>query len=80
MGQRHVTNGASILKKALGFTASAQSNLGRMYGNGEGVLQDNVYAHMWFNIGSSNGSETARENRDIAAKRGNLRPSMWGCF
>ena len=29
-----------------------------MYGNGEGVLQDNVYSHMWFNIASSNGSET----------------------
>ena len=40
--------------KALGFTASAQGNLGRMYGNGEGVLQDNLYAHMWFNVGGSN--------------------------
>ena len=67
--QRHLSDGAIILEKALEFTASAQSNLGRMYGNGEGVLQDNVYAHMWFNIASSNGSETARENRDIAAKR-----------
>ena len=26
-----------------------------MYGNGEGVLQDNVYAHMWLNIDSANG-------------------------
>ena len=69
MEQRHLSDVAIILKKALEFTASAQSNLGRMYGNGEGVLQDNVYAHMWFNIASSNGSETARENRDIAAKR-----------
>jgi TPR repeat protein len=40
-----------------------------MYDNGEGVPQDNVYAHMWFNIASSNGSESARANRDIAAKR-----------
>ena len=45
MEQRHLTNGASVPEKALEFTASAQSNLGRMYGNGEGVLQDNVYAH-----------------------------------
>ena len=44
----------SIPAKALGFTASAQGNLGRMYGNGEGVLQDNLYAHMWFNVGGSN--------------------------
>ena len=40
-----------------------------MYGNGNGVLQDNVYAHMWFNIASSNGGEKARDNRDTAAKR-----------
>ena len=40
-----------------------------MYGNGHGVLQDNVYAHMWWNIASSDGNETARENRDIVAKR-----------
>ena len=26
--------------------ADAQTNLGVMYANGEGVLQDNVYAHM----------------------------------
>ena len=42
---------------------------GVMYGNGNGVLQDNVYAHMWFNIASSNGDETARDNRDLAAER-----------
>ena len=49
--------------------ASAQGNLGRMYGSGNGVLQDNVYAHMWFNIASSNGSENDRDNRDIVAER-----------
>ena len=49
--------------------ASAQGNLGRMYGSGNGVLQDNVYAHMWFNIASSNGNEMARSNRDIVAER-----------
>ena len=36
-----------------------------MYANGKGVLQDNVYAHMWFNIAASNGHEIAAISRDI---------------
>ena len=28
-----------------------------MYDNGQGVLQDNVLAHMWFNLGAANGNE-----------------------
>jgi TPR repeat protein len=35
--------------------ADAQSNLGVMYGKGQGVMQDNVYAHMWWNIAASSG-------------------------
>ena len=26
-----------------------------MYGNGTGVVQDFIYAHMWWNIAASNG-------------------------
>ena len=40
--------------KLLGRNASnlvAQSNLGVMYSIGQGVIQDNVYAHMWGNLG-----------------------------
>jgi TPR repeat protein len=52
--------------------AVAQSNLGTMYDNGTGVLQDYVRAHMWFNIAAISGeSEVASENRDIVAKRMN---------
>ena len=40
-----------------------------MYGTGQGVLQDNVYAHMWWNIAASNGDDGAMKNRDIVAKR-----------
>ena len=47
----------------------AQSNLGVMYGNGQGVLQDYVRSHMWFNIAASSGDEDAVKNRDIVAKR-----------
>ena len=41
-----------------------QYNLGWMYANGEGVLQDNVTAHMWFNIAGANGAEDGRDNRE----------------
>ena len=48
----------------------AQFNLGVMYDNGRGVLQDYVRANMWFNIAASSGdSENASKNRDIVAKR-----------
>jgi TPR repeat protein len=49
--------------------AVAQSNLGAMYGSGKGVPQDNVMAHMWYNIAAANGIEDASKWRDeIAAK------------
>jgi TPR repeat protein len=47
--------------------ARAQLGLGYMYLNGRGVIQDNVYAHMWSNIAASNGNKDAVTNRDIAA-------------
>ena len=49
--------------------ASAQVNLGLMYANGEGVPQDYVQAHMWFNLAASKGNENGRKNRDIIAKK-----------
>ena len=51
--------------------AFAQGNLGVMYGTGRGVIQDNVYAHMWLNIAASQGDKNAVKNRDIVAKRMN---------
>ena len=35
-----------------------------MYQFGNGVLKDNVTAHMWYNIASANGIEEAGEWRD----------------
>jgi TPR repeat protein len=49
--------------------ASAQSNLGWMYKNGEGVPQDYIIAYMWFNLAAANGSENAPNNRDTVAKK-----------
>ena len=48
--------------------ASAQYTLGLMYYNGDGVLQDYVYAQMWWNIAASSGNKKASENRDLVAK------------
>ena len=50
-----------ILAAEQGF-ASAQYTLGVMYGNGTGVVQDFMYAHMWFNIAASNGDENSKEH------------------
>jgi TPR repeat protein len=47
--------------------ANAQTNLGNAYGRGQGVIQDNVYAHMWLNIAASSGDKGAVKNRDIVA-------------
>jgi len=38
-----------------------------MYRNGQGVLQDNLFAHMWFNLAASLSSASQNEYRDAAA-------------
>ena len=49
-------------------SALAQFNLGQMYRTGQGVPLDQVYAHMWWNIAASNGSETAAGNRNTISE------------
>ena len=49
--------------------AGAQNNLGVMYEKGQGVTQDYVRAHMWYNLATSQGDKDATENRDIVAKK-----------
>ena len=51
--------------------ARAQKNLGSMYGNGFGVVQDHSTAHMWFNIAAANGSSGAANRRDEIESRMN---------
>ena len=48
--------------------ASAQYNIGNMYRVGAGVPQNNVIAHMWFNIAAANGVEEGANNRETIAK------------
>ncbi len=58
-----------LTRKAQQGDAKAQTELGLMYGNGQGVLKDFVLAHMWFNIASANGNETAGKVRDELERR-----------
>jgi TPR repeat protein len=48
--------------------ADAQVKLGVMYYKGWGVIQDNVTAHMWFNIASSLDNKLAGKSRDAAGR------------
>ena len=41
--------------------ADAQLNLGIMYFNGEGVPQDYVQAHKWFNLAAASAEVASRE-------------------
>jgi len=45
-----------FLSLATDGVAQAQNNLGWMYSKGQGVPQDSVSAHMWFNVAASNGN------------------------
>jgi len=53
--------------------ASAMTGLGVMYDNGQGVPEDDVQAHMWFNLVASRATgedrEDAVKNRDVAASK-----------
>ena len=48
--------------------ADAQYNLGGMYETGQGVPQDNVFAHMWWEIVVLSGDKDAVKNRNTVAK------------
>ena len=47
----------------------AQYILGLQYCYGKGVPQDDVLAHMWFDLSTMQGHEEAQELRDSIAKR-----------
>ena len=49
--------------------SSAQYYIGFMYEGGQGVIQDDTRAYMWFDIAASNRSDKGREKRDIIAKK-----------
>jgi TPR repeat protein len=41
----------------------------QLYGNGQGVPQDDVRAYLWFNLSAAQGAKDAVADRDIAAQR-----------
>ena len=54
--------------------ATAQFMLGSMYYNGQGVPQDYVRAHMWFNLSAAQGNEKAMKDRIAGVHLEELRP------
>ena len=47
----------------------AQTGLGFVYSVGRGVIQDNVYAHMWWNLAAAEGDEDAKSYKDDLVKQ-----------
>ena len=43
--------------------------MGQMYADGQGVTQDNIYAHMWLSIAASRGDALTTKRRDNVAKK-----------
>jgi hypothetical protein len=48
---------------------SAQINLGILYAMGQGVPQDDVQAHLWFNLAAAKGDKEGEENRTKVESR-----------
>ena len=55
--------------------ARAHYNLGLMYGLGDGVPEDVVFAYMWFNLSEAQGFEGAKGNKEVLTC-----PQMWYHF
>ncbi len=53
----------------MGTAAQEVALYGRSKRYGEGMPQDYVQAHMWFNLAAANESEEGRENRDMLAEQ-----------
>ena len=40
-----------------------------MYGNGQGLIKDNLHAYMWLDLSASNGEKLGNRSRDLTAKK-----------
>jgi TPR repeat protein len=60
-------NITNLTFSCLKWDSIAQANLGLRYFQGQGVVQDYIEAHKWFNIAGANGNEEASKSRDIIA-------------
>ena len=60
---------ADILAAANSGDASAQLTLGYAYALGDGVIQDYIEAHKWFNLAAAGGEQAADQARDAVARK-----------
>ena len=67
--QDYQTALVQLMQLAEAGEADAQFILGRMFGGGEGVLQDYVEAHKWYNLAASRGQRMAAPARDAIAQQ-----------
>ena len=67
MGRLDVDAINELLAAAEDGVADAEYDVALMYATGLGAPQDNVLAHMWFNLAALHGNRRARDERsDIA--------------
>ena len=67
--QDYQTALVQLMQLAEAGNADAQFILGRMFGRGEGVVQDYVEAHKWYNLAASRGQRLAAPARDAVAQQ-----------
>ncbi|WP_339717418.1 hypothetical protein [uncultured Sneathiella sp.] len=63
MAKLDTTYVSKYLQSADDGVADDQFRAGLLFSTGDGVSQDLVTAHKWFNLAAMNGIEEARENR-----------------
>ncbi len=67
MGRLDVSAVDAIKAAGEGGCPDAEYDIALMYATGHGAPQDNVLAHMWFNLAALHGNRRARgERREIA--------------
>ncbi len=66
---QHYQNQMMEQQRADQGDSNAQDNLGVLYYMGQGVPQDYVRAHMWFNLAAAGGDKVAARHRDIVAAK-----------
>ena len=65
----YATASAKFHSAAQQGNARAQSNLGVLYFEGQGVARDYVRSHMWSSIAADGGDKDSVKNRNIAASK-----------
>ncbi len=65
----YATASAKFHSAAQQGNARAQSNLGVLYFEGQGVARDYTRAHMWFNIAAVRGNKDSVKGRDLTSRQ-----------